>query len=126
MAIPKETETYTYDDYIHWPHDERWEIISGIPYNMSLAPLRIHQHIVFELSGQIRTFLKDKPCLAYPSPFDVRIPNDQGIYDNVVQPDLSIICDRNKLDDQGCVGAPDLVIEILSPATASKDLKVKF
>jgi Uma2 family endonuclease len=116
----------TYEDYIHWPRDERWEIISGIPYNISPAPSRIHQYILFDLSRQIGTFLQDKPCQAYPAPFDVRIPDHKGVFTNVVQPDLSIICDRKKLDDQGCAGAPELVIEILSPATASKDLKEKF
>ncbi|MBN2443226.1 MAG: Uma2 family endonuclease [Spirochaetales bacterium] len=126
MAIPKETETYTYKDYIHWSEDERWEIISGVPYNMSPAPSRIHQYILFDLSRQIGTFLQDKPCQAYSAPFDVRIPNGKGELDTVVQPDLSIICDKKKLDDQGCVGAPDLIIEILSPATASKDVKEKF
>ena len=93
---------------------------------MSPAPSRIHQYVLFDLSGQIRAFLQDKPCQAYAAPFDVRIPDDKGVCNNVVQPDLSIICDRKKLDDQGCAGAPDLIIEILSPATASRDLKEKF
>ena len=126
MALPDKCESYTYEDYLHWPEEERWEIIAGVPYDMSPAPSRFHQYILFDISGQIRDFLKDKPCQAYQAPFDVRIPNEDGIYDNVVQPDISVICDKHKLDDAGCIGAPDLVIEILSPATASRDVKEKF
>lgn len=121
MAIPKSEEKYTYEDYLTWPDDERWELIHGIPYDMSPAPSRKHQDIVVEISRQISNYLKDKPCRLYTAPFDVRLESD-----TVVQPDLSVICDKNKLDDKGCNGAPDVIIEILSPSTAAKDMKIKL
>ena len=103
MAIPKPEETYTYSDYLNWPEDERWELIHGIPYNMSAAPVRLHQQILFELARQIGNFLIDKPCQAYTVPFNVRFPGSDGIIDTVVQPDISIICDKSKLDEKGCL-----------------------
>lgn len=126
MAIPKPEEKYTYEDYLSWPQTERWELIYGIPYAMSPAPSRLHQQISVELTSQIHNFLRGKSCEVYSAPFDVRLPEASGKNDTVVQPDISIICDQDKLDDLGCQGAPDLVIEILSPATASKDLREKL
>lgn len=126
MAIPKPEEKYTYEDYLSWPQDERWELIYGIPYAMSPAPSRLHQQISVELTTQIHAFLRGKSCEVYSAPFDVRLPEASGKNNTVVQPDISIICDQNKLDDSGCQGAPDLVIEILSPATATHDLREKL
>ena len=122
-------ELYTYGDYLKWHDDERWELINGVPYNMSPAPGRRHQQIATELLRQFATYLLDKSCQVYPAPFDVRLPEaDENISDiaTVVQPDISIICDPDKLDDAGCIGAPDLIVEVLSPSTSRKDHKEKF
>lgn len=131
MAIPKRDQRikYTYKDYLKWPDEERWEIIDGIPYNMSPAPTRKHQKISGELFASIHNYLKDKKCEVYSAPFDVRLFVDNVIDEettNVVQPDIAVICDPYKLDDRGCKGSPDLIIEIVSPSTLKKDLKEKF
>jgi len=131
MALPslKPENKFTYGDYVTWPDEERWELIDGYAYNMSPAPSRRHQEITRELVGPIFTFLVNKPCEVYFAPFDVRLPKadekDEDIED-VVQPDIVVICDKTKLDDKGCRGAPDLIIEILSPSTAAKDMKDKL
>lgn len=123
-------ERYSYKDYYEWDNDLRWELIDGTPYNMTPAPSRAHQHIVGDTYRQIANFLDDKSCEIYIAPFDVRLPlgesetADDNIF-NVVQPDISVICDIAKLDNKGCVGAPDIIIEVLSPATATKDLREK-
>jgi len=131
MVIISKTpeEKYKYGDYLKWPEEERWEIINGIPYLMSPAPSRGHQRISIKLSYQFEDYLKDKSCEVYVSPFDVRLPvgeeKDEEI-ETVVQPDIVVVCDLDKLDDRGCKGAPDIIVEILSPATAKKDLNEKF
>ncbi|MFH1859594.1 MAG: Uma2 family endonuclease [bacterium] len=129
LAMRKKEERFTYGDYLKWPDDQRWELIDGVAYDMSPAPLRRHQKIVVELSRQISNYLLDKPCQVYVAPFDVRFPesdeSDEEI-DTVVQPDIVVVCDRNKLDDRGCKGNPDIVIEILSPYTAKKDFVTKY
>jgi len=117
---------YSYADYLTWSDDERWELIDGIPYNMSPAPIPNHQRISVELVRQIANYLIDKTCEVFDSPLDVRFPkgkkkNDKEIFD-VVQPDIIVVCDEDKIDDKGCSGAPDIVIEILSPSTASRDV----
>jgi Uma2 family endonuclease len=118
---------YTYGDYCNWSEDERWELIDGEAYAMS-APSRLHQKILVELARQIGNYLEEKTCEVYVAPFDVRLPKknekDEQI-DTVVQPDISVICDENKLDNKGCRGAPDWVIEILSPSNSFRDLEVK-
>ena len=122
-------ESYTYGDYLKWPDEERWELIKGVPYDMSPAPSRTHQKISGELFKQLAIYLTGKTCEVYAAPFDVRLPEqaeqDEEII-TVVQPDLVVICDQKKLDERGCKGAPDLIVEILSPYTAGKDLKNKF
>ncbi len=127
-AALKQPLYFTYGDYCNWSEDERWELIDGQAYAMS-APSRVHQEIVLELGRQIANYLKGKPCKPYIAPFDIRLPKknekDDKI-DTVVQPDISVICDRNKLDDKGCRGAPDWIIEILSPSTAIRDMDIKF
>jgi Uma2 family endonuclease len=118
---------YTYADYRQWPEDQRWELIDGEIYAMT-APLRIHQDIVTELGRQIGNFLQSKLCKLYIAPFDVRLPHKNEAddrVDTVVQPDISIICDPSKLDKLGCRGAPDWIIEVLSPSTALKDMNSK-
>jgi Uma2 family endonuclease len=120
---------YTYGDYLTWDDGKRWEIIEGIVYDMSPAPSRKHQFVLKKLMWQFENFLKDKTCELYFAPFDVRLSKDNlkdEDTETVVQPDIVIVCDKKKLDDKGCKGAPDIVIEILSPATASKDMKEKF
>ncbi len=113
----------SYADYLNWPNDERFEIIDGVSYAMN-APLRIHQEILVEFTRQFANHFKNKTCKVYVAPFDVRLASrskrDEEIFD-VVQPDISVICDPDKLDEKGCLGAPDLIVEILSPASMSYD-----
>lgn len=116
---------YTYADYLTWDDEERWELIQGVPFCMTPAPLANHQHISGEIFGNIWSFLKNKPCRVFAAPFDVRlvddvITDDRSI-ETVVQPDISVICDEKKIDRKGCLGPPDIVIEILSPSTAYRD-----
>lgn len=130
MPVPVEKENkYTYGDYLSWSDEEQWELINGVPFNMSPSPSRRHQEILRELLGQFWSFLQKRPCEVYSAPFDVRLPEadekDQDIQ-TVVQPDILVVCDRNKLDEKGCRGAPDLIIEIVSPYTAPRDMKEKF
>jgi Uma2 family endonuclease len=127
--MPANAERFTYADLLTWPEDERWELIDGFAYNMTPAPTRRHQDIVDELHGQFWLFLKGKPCKAYTSPFDVRLPEpdeDGMTASTVVQPDITIVCDLEKLDERGCLGSPTLVVEVLSPATAKKDWREKL
>ena len=130
MAKLSENELFTYADYLTWPDGERWELIDGEAYMMSPAPSRKHQEISIELASQFHVFLKGKPCRVYDAPFDVRLPQHADQPDDeietVVQPDIVVVCDRSKLDDKGCKGAPDLVIEILSPSTSKMDMQNKF
>jgi len=132
MALPrtKQNEKFSYADYLTWPDEDRWEIIDGESYMMSPAPTRKHQGISLELCRQFANHLKGKPCKVYDAPFDVRLAEsadelDENTY-TVVQPDIVVICNPSKLDDRGCNGAPDIVLEITSPATASYDLTTKF
>lgn len=122
---------YTYADYLTWQFDEMVELIRGRIVRMSPAPNLHHQDISGNLFLQVGNALKRKPCKVFAAPFDVRLPlppdrQTARKIDTVVQPDLSIICDMSKLDLQGCNGAPDWIIEILSRSTAHKDLIEKF
>lgn len=120
----RDTEQHTYGEYLSWPDDERYELIDGVAYLMAPAPTLDHQDIVGELFRQLANALFDKPCRAYVSPVDVRLPKgdeaDEQI-DTVVQPDVLVICDASKTDRRGVRGAPDLVVEVLSPSTAGHD-----
>jgi len=120
----KTQEYYTYTDYLTWGDDVRYELIDGVPYMMS-APTVTHQGISMSLSVIFGSYFEGKKCRVFAAPFDVRLNFDKE--DNtVVQPDLVIICDPDKLDDgKSCKGAPDLVVEILSPSTAKMDLLKK-
>ncbi|ADY53271.1 protein of unknown function DUF820 [Pseudopedobacter saltans DSM 12145] len=124
-----ESLTYSYSNYLNWLFDERLELIRGKIFKMSPAPLRIHQKISVNLLRALANFLQGKPCDVYTAPFDVRFPTkskaDKDIY-TVLQPDLCVICDKSKLDDRGCLGAPDLVVEILSPGNNKKELLNKY
>jgi Uma2 family endonuclease len=124
MPLPKK-EYYTYEDYASWSDDQRWELIDGVPYLMSPAPLREHQRIQRNLTLKFASFLEGKPCEVFPAPFDVRL-NANSYNDTVVQPDLVVICDKSKHDEKGGVGAPDMVIEILAPSTSRRDRFTKF
>jgi len=124
------SKQYTYADYLTWQFDEMVELIKGKIYKMSPAPNRRHQDIAFNITRSVGNSLAGYPCKVYPAPFDLRLPKlgekaDSEIY-TVVQPDLCIVCDLSKLDDRGCLGAPDLIIEILSPSTAQKDVTEKY
>ena len=129
MPLPiREPALYTYADIITTPEGERWELIDGVPYDMSPSPSLQHQRIVGTLLTQFGNFLEGKPC-EYYTYLDVRLPKpgQDGITaDTVVQPDVLVVCDREKLDERGCVGAPTLVVEITSPITMGKDLREKY
>jgi len=128
--LKKEAESphWTYADYKDWElkPGERYEIIDGEAYAMS-APNLSHQSILTELLKQIAVFLTDKPCKVFPAPFDVRLFYEEDESDDtVVQPDISVICDRAKMGKEGCRGAPDFVIEILSPSNTAIEMQRKF
>lgn len=128
MSLPLERNKYNYGAYLQWPEGERVEIIDGRVYAMSPAPARIHQEVLLRIGTEFSMFLRGKSCKAYIAPFDVRLPkgneSDEET-DTVVQPDLSVICDPSKLDDRGARGAPDLIIEVISPGSLKYDLTVK-
>ncbi|MCL2638731.1 MAG: Uma2 family endonuclease [Oscillospiraceae bacterium] len=125
MEAIRKDKRYTYADYLTWDDDVRYELIDGVPYMMGAPNLR-HQEIAGELYGQLRDFLKGKSCKPFIAPVDVRLNHRKG--DNmVVQPDLLVVCDPKKLEDGKSVkGAPDFIIEILSPSNAGHDQIVKL
>ena len=117
---------YTYADYLLWKFKERVEIIKGKLFKMS-APAIEHQEISFRLSGLFFIHFRHHTCKVFTAPFDVVFKGLNGKEDTVVQPDLCVVCDPEKLSDgKRCQGAPDLIVEILSPSTAKKDLNNKF
>jgi Uma2 family endonuclease len=121
------TKIYTYSDYLMFRFQERVELIKGIILKMSPAPNTNHQRISQNLNGNFYSFFKNKSCSVFAAPFDVRLPIKSAKKNTtVVQPDLCIICDENKLDDNGCNGAPDLIVEILSPKNSKHDTDTKF
>jgi Uma2 family endonuclease len=123
---------YTYADYLTWQLNERVELIKGWLYRMSPAPKTKHQSASGEIFYEMKHFFKkeNKACKIFDAPFDVRLVKNKGQknqeIDTVVQPDICVICDESKLDDAGCLGAPDLIVEILSDSTAKKDYNEKF
>ena len=126
-----ESIRYTYADYLTWLDDKRRELINGFIHLMS-APLRRHAHVSLKLSFRMESYIEmhKGKCHVYYAPFDVRLPlqgslDDDKIYD-VVQPDICVVCDMSKLDDKGCIGAPDLIVEVLSPSTLKYDWNYKF
>ncbi|MGB0880441.1 MAG: Uma2 family endonuclease [Polaribacter sp.] len=118
---------YTYADYLLWQFSERVELIRGKIFKMSPAPKRIHQKLVSNLHRDISNFVKRKNCEVYIAPFDVRLSKKKKnkLVETVVQPDICVICDSSKLDERGCLGAPDLIVEVLSRSTSKKDLNEK-
>jgi len=127
-ASPKTDRLFTYADYRDWElaEGERYEIIHGEAFAMS-APSARHQLILTELLTQFHVYLRGKPCKVFPAPYDVRLfyRADDGD-DTVVQPDITIVCDERKRGDEGCRGAPDLVVEILSPSNSAMEMERKL
>jgi Uma2 family endonuclease len=122
---------YTFADYLTWLDDKRRELINGFVKMMTPAPSRLHQKISSEIHGQFWSQLKKQKCEVYHAPFDVRFPSKEGEYNDdkietVVQPDITVICDKSKLDGKGCIGAPDLIVEIVSHASVKRDVEEKF
>ena len=129
MPIPAKQERFTFADVLTWSEDERIEIINGEAFMMA-PPSRIHQEVSGELFRQLANFLEGKKCRVYPAPFGVRLFEQEGTnpedVDTVVEPDISVVCDRSKLDDHGCKGAPDMLIEVVSPSSLRHDRLVKL
>jgi Uma2 family endonuclease len=123
------TKNYTYADYTKWAIEERLELIKGKIFTMSPAPGSLHQRISQRMSLRLGNFLIGRSCEVFSAPFDVRLPrlsmNDREII-TVVQPDICVICDSSKIDERGCLGAPDIVVEILSPGNNKKELQNKY
>jgi Uma2 family endonuclease len=123
------TKTYTYADYLKWTFDERLELIKGKIFKMSPAPGSGHQSISGAVFYELYNYLKGQSCKVFAAPFDVRLVgrsiDDKDII-TVVQPDICVICDPKKIDAKGCIGSPDIVIEILSPGNNKKELRNKF
>jgi len=128
------TKQYTYADYLTWTFDDRVELFKGWVKKMSPAPNMSHQRISWNLSGELAYYLKANSCAAFSAPFDVRLigkskskkaKDNHAVY-TVVQPDICIICDQSKLDERGCIGAPDWIIEIVSPGNTKKEIDDKY
>lgn len=121
--------SYTYADYLTWEIDEMVELIRGKVFRQAAAPRLIHQRVAGNVFVALSIYLKGKKCDVFIAPFDVRLPvnskRNEDI-DTVVQPDICVICDSDKLDEAGCIGAPDLVVEVLSPSNNKKELQNKY
>jgi len=121
--------TYSYANYLNWLFPERVELIKGKIFKMSPAPSSVHQEVIGNIFLKLGNFLKKQPCKVYVCPFDVRFPkesnSDKAIF-TVLQPDIFVICDRNKIDARGCIGTPDLVVEVLSPGNTKMELLNKY
>ena len=122
------TKSYTYFDYLSWKIKERVELIKGKVFEMSPAPASRHQRISAKIGFNLQKHLELKSCEVFYAPFDVRLEKsaDDKLVTTVVQPDICVICDETKIDEKGCLGAPDLIVEILSPGNSSKEMKNKF
>jgi Uma2 family endonuclease len=125
---PDPSLTYTYADYLKWNYEERLELFRGKVFPLS-APNTKHQIVSGNLFANFHHFLIRHNCKVFSAPFDVRLPVRNKRKDNeittVVQPDVCVICDETKIDERGCCGSPDLVIEILSPGNTKKELQLK-
>lgn len=121
--------TYSYAHYLNWLFDDRVELIKGRVFKMSPAPSRAHQQVSGNILKVLYNYLENKPCKVYAAPFDVRFARDSKVDKDVytvLQPDICVICDQAKLDDKGCIGAPDVVVEILSPGNNKMELLHKY
>lgn len=127
---PDPSLSYTYADYLQWKYKERVELIRGRIFKMSPAPNPKHQQVSIRCSVALYNFVKGTVCQVYPAPFDVRLPyknkNTHTEINTVIQPDICVVCDPSKIDDRGCCGAPDLIVEILSPGNSRKEVRLKF
>ncbi|WP_454058916.1 Uma2 family endonuclease [Elizabethkingia ursingii] len=117
---------YTYKDYLLWKFKEQVELYKGRVLKMSPAPSRMHQEISSNINRLLDKYFHLKKCKLYYAPFDVRFYDASGEIRTVVQPDLCVVCDESKLDERGCLGAPDLVVEILSPGNSKREMDLKF
>ena len=119
---------YTYADYLQWDFPERVELYKGRVWQLMPGPSRLHQEVSSRLTESLVGFIGGSGCRWYAAPFDVRLPvsTTGGTVDTVVQPDICIVCDRSKLDRRGCRGAPDWVVEILSPGNSKREMRHKF
>lgn len=120
----KDTAYHCYGDYLTWRDDNRYELIDGNAYQMAPGPDLTHQDVAGEIYHKARQALAGKPCRAFIAPLDVRLPkHDEAdeCVDTVVQPDVLVVCDPAKLDRRGVRGAPDWIVEVLSPSTAGHD-----
>ena len=127
MAPPKEHEKYSWADYLSWPEGERWELVEGEAWAMSPAPSRTHQALITEISKQIAIFLDGHPCRVFVSPLDVKLSaDDEDDAPTVVQPDVVVCCDEEKISERGITGPPDLVVEVVSPTSGIMDRKIKY
>lgn len=123
--------SYTYADYLLWQFSERLELIKGKIFKMTPAPSSNHQRVSLRLTRELDRYFSNLPCEIFVAPFDVRLIKHQEMaYSNqiitIVQPDLCVICDNTKIDEKGCIGAPNLIVEILSKGNSKKDLSIKF
>ena len=129
MALPAEKGRYTFADCLTWEEDERFEIVNGEAFMMA-PPTVEHQRISGELFRQLANYLEGKKCEVFAGPFGVRLFEQDGDrpedVDTMVEPDISVVCDSGKLDKHGCKGAPDLIVEVLSPSTRRYDRLVKL
>jgi len=124
--------TYSYADYLTWRLEETVELIKGKIMAMSPAPSLKHQSVITNLGGSLYQYFHKRPYKLFYTPFDVKLYNskkskltDQEV-SSVVQPDLCVICDKEKLTEQGCNGAPDWIIEVLSPGNSNKEMRLKY
>lgn len=127
MDAPRFETEYSWQDYLNWPGDERFELIHGTPYAMSPAPRRRHQEVSGEIFRQAANALRGGPCRVFTAPFDVKLsPDEQDHAPTVVQPDVVVVCDAEKLTEQGMTGPPDLVVEVISSDSGIADRRRKF
>lgn len=122
------SESYTYADYLTWTFDERLELIRGKIYDKSESPTTNHQKVSRQIGFYLYQFLEEIPVEVFYAPFDVRLSTEKDYKKiiTVVQPDICVICDPNKIDEKGCAGSPDIVVEIVSPGNTKTEMKVKF
>ena len=130
MVLPEDNKKYTYADYLGWENDVNAEVINGEIISMTPSPTPKHQDVVDELSAEFKMYLRGKKCMSFSAPMDVCLfANKNTKREHItdwVQPDLLVVCDESKIGDKNIFGAPDLIVEVLSPSTARNDRLIKF
>lgn len=130
MGMPEEKRKYSYAEYMFLDEDFLCEVLDGEIISMSPSPTPKHQDVVDELTAEFKMFLRGKECMAFSSPIDVCLFAEHEMkYEEIkdwVQPDLIVVCDRSKIGEKNIIGAPDLVIEVLSPSTTKNDRLIKY